>query len=128
MHKKSEDNDIVNDQPSSKKLKVSKPTTSSTTNLTPSTILYHFIYLKIKTKVFQTTQCYHDKDSYELILDDLFLNILNVKEKTDSWLQYFHDMIAFLTKVFFLPILQIINNPCKFVFQKLHMVDCIIFT
>ena len=128
VHEKSEDNDIVNDQPSSKKLKVSKLTTSSTTDPTPSTILYHFTSLKIKTKICQTTQCYHDKYSYELILNDFFLNILNAKEKTDSWLQYFHDMIAFLTKVFFLPILQIINNPCKFVFQKLHMVDCIIFT
>ena len=128
VHEKSADNDIDNDQPSRKKLKVSKPTTSSTMTLTPSTILYHFTSLKIKTKVCQTIQCYHDKDSYELILNDLFFNILNVKEKTDSWLQYFHDMIAFLTKVFFLPILQIINNPCNFIFQKLHMVDCIIFT
>ena len=52
MHEKSEDNDIVNDEPSGKKLKVFKLTTSLTTNFTHSTILYHFISLKIKTKVF----------------------------------------------------------------------------
>ena len=75
VHEQSEDNDIFNDQPSSKKLKDFKPTTSSTTNLALSTILDSFTSLKIKTKVFQTTQCQYDKDSYDLIFYDLFLNI-----------------------------------------------------
>ena len=90
VHEKSEDNDIVIDQHSSKKLKVFKPTISSTANPTSSNILYRFTSLKIKTKICQITQCYHDKDSYELILNDLILNILNVNKKIDSCLQYFH--------------------------------------
>jgi hypothetical protein len=102
----SQDHDIFNDQPSSKKLKVSKPITSSNTNPALCTILEPFTSLKIKTKASQTTQCSYDKDTYELILNDSFLNILNVKEETNSRPQSFHDINAFLTKVFFLPILS----------------------
>ena len=115
----SQDHDIFNGQPSSKKLKVSKPTTSSNTNLALSTILEPFTSLKIKTKASQTTQCSYNNDSYELILNDSFLNILNVKEKTNVWPQFFHDINAFLTKVFSCRSFQIINNPCKFVLNFL---------
>ena len=97
----SQDHNIFNYQPSSRKLKVSKPTTSSNTNPIFSTILEHFTSLKIKTKASQTTQCSYDKDSYEFILNDFSFNILNVEEKIDSWPQSFHDINAFLTKVFF---------------------------
>ena len=62
--------------------------------------------MKTKAKAFETTQCSYDKYSYELIWNDFFLNILNVKGKTDSWPQSFHDINAFLTKVFFLPFLS----------------------
>jgi hypothetical protein len=97
----SKDNGILNDEPSGKKLKVSKPSTSSSTNPALSTILEPFTYLRIKTKNLQTTQCSYNNDSFDLILNDFFLNILNVKEKTDFWPQSFHDINAFLTKVFF---------------------------
>ena len=116
---KSKDNDPMNDEPSSKKLKVSKPSTSSSTNPGFSTILEPFSSLRIKTKVSQTTQRTYDNDSFELILNDSFLNIVNVKEKTDSWPQSFHDINAFLTKVFFFPIFVnfMLNNKSNFVFH-----------
>ncbi len=115
----SKDNGILNDEPSGKKLKVSKPSTSSSTNPALSTILKFFTSLRIKTKISQTTQFSYDNDSFELILNDHFLNILNVKEKTDSWPQYFHDINAFHTKIFFLPIFSnsmLNNNSILFAF------------
>ena len=66
----SQDHDIFNDQPSSKKLKVLKHTNSSNINHILSTILESFTSLKIKTKVSLITQCSYDKDSYERILND----------------------------------------------------------
>ena len=47
------DNGILNDEPSGKKFKVSKPSTSSSTNPALSTILEPFTFLRIKTKIFK---------------------------------------------------------------------------
>ena len=70
---KSKDNGSMNDEPSGKKLKVSKPSTSSSTNPVLSTILETFTSLKIKTKVPLTTQRNYHNDSFELIFNDFFL-------------------------------------------------------
>ena len=113
----SKNNGPINDESSSKKLKVSKASTSLSTNPVLSTILELFISLRVKTNVFQTTQRDYNNDSFELILNDSFFNILNVKEKTKSWPQSFHDINAFLTKVFFLLIFVnfMLNNQSSFV-------------
>ena len=119
MPGESKDNGILNDEPSGRKLKVSKPSTSSSTNHALSTILELFNSLIIKIKIPQTTQCCYDNDSFELILNDFFFNILNVKEKTDSSPQFFHDINVFLTKVLFLPIFSnsmLNNNSILFAF------------
>ena len=100
------DNVIEIGEPFSKKRKVLQPATPSDTNHIFPSVLEPFSSLRIKTKPPQMTQCNSDKDSFELILNDSFLNILNVKEKTKTWPQSFHDINAFLTKVFFLPILS----------------------
>ena len=63
----SKDNDILTDEPSGKKLKVSKPSTSSSTNSVFSTILELLNFFKNKTKISQPTQCSYDNDSFELI-------------------------------------------------------------
>jgi hypothetical protein len=87
--------------------------------------------LRIKTKNLQTIQCSYNNDSFDLILNDSFLNILNVKEKTDSWPQSFHDINAFLTKVFFLPIFSnsMLNNiSILFAFFAtiiMNIIDCV---
>ena len=72
--------------------------------------------MRIKTKVPQTTQRSYGKDSFELILNDHFFNILNVKEETESWPQSFYDINAFFIKVFFLPILShyMLNYQCNY--------------
>ena len=62
--------------------------------------------LRIDSKAPHITQCNSHKESFELILNDLILNILNVKEKTNTQPQSFHDMKAFLTKVFFILIIS----------------------
>ena len=85
MPEQSKDNSVMNDEPSGKKLKVLKSSTLSSTNLILSTILEPFIYLRIKTKVSQTTQCNYENESFELIFNDSFFNILNLKEKTEFW-------------------------------------------
>jgi hypothetical protein len=71
----SKDNGILNDEPSSKKLKVFKPSTSSSFNPALSTILESFTSLRIKTKNLQATQCNYNNDSFELILNDFFEHI-----------------------------------------------------
>ena len=60
----------MNDEPSGKKLKVSKPSTSSSTNPIFSMILEPITSLRIKTKVSQTTQ--YSYDSFEFISNDFF--------------------------------------------------------
>ena len=133
MPEQSKDNDRMNDEPSGKKLKVCKPSTSPSTNPVLSTILEFFTSLRIKTKNnSQTIQCDYDNDSFEFILNDSFLNILNVKRKTNFWPQSFHDMNVFLTKVLFLQIFSnfMLNNKSKFVWifclnNILNFIDCI---
>ena len=66
----SKDNGIMNDEHFGKKFKVSKPSTSSYTNLALYTILEPYTYLRTKTKVFKTTQCGYNNDSFKLILND----------------------------------------------------------
>jgi hypothetical protein len=101
-----EDNVIVIGEPSSKKRKVLQPATPSEANPILPSVLEPFSSLRIKTKPPQMSQCNSDKDSFELILNDSFLNIFNVKEKTKTWPQSFHDINAFLTKVFSFVILS----------------------
>ena len=66
------------------------------------TILESFISLRIKTKAFQTTQCNADKDSFKLILNNSFFNILKYQKKTESSPQHFHNNNTFFIKAFFL--------------------------
>ena len=68
----SKDNGILYDEPSGKKLKDSKPSTSSSTNSALFTNLETFTSLRIKTKILQTTQCSYDNDSFQLILNGFF--------------------------------------------------------
>ena len=62
----------------------------------------------------------------------IFFNILNVKEKTNSWPQSFYEINAFLTKIIFLLIFSnfmSINKSdvvCIFCLNnKLNFIDCI---
>ena len=119
MPKQSKDNDIFNDEPSGKKLKVFKCASPLYTNHVFSIVLKFLTSLRSKTKASQTTHCSYDKVSFELILNEYFLNLLNVKEKTVSWPQSLHNINAFFTKVFFYQIFQkyMLNYQCDFVLQ-----------
>lgn len=123
MSKHSKENGIFNYEPFDKKLMVFILATPSDTNLAFSIILELFILLRIKPKGFQTIPCSLEKYSFELILNDYFLNILNIKGKTKSWPLCFHNINAFLIKVFFLPIFSnyILNYQCNFVFHLLQI-------
>ena len=77
-------------------------------NLDVSTFLENFTSLTIKTRDFQTTQCNLNKISFKINFDVLIFNKLDVKEKIEFWPQPFHDINAFLAKIFFLPIFKTI--------------------
>ena len=93
-------------EPSAKKHKVFQPATSSYTNLVIPSVLEPFSSFKIKTKASKLTPCSSNQNSFDLILSDSFLNILNLKEQTKTWPQSFHDINTTLTKVFFRTILS----------------------
>ena len=97
----SKENDIMSGEPFTKKRRVLQPATSSYTNHVIPSMLEPFFSIRIKTKVPKLTACNSNQISFELILNDSFLNILNVKEQTKTWPQFFYDINTFFTKVFF---------------------------
>ena len=104
MLEQSKDNDNLNDEPYGNKLKILK-------HVTPSNDIHNFKPFsssRLKFKAPHATQCNFDKDSFEFILIDSFLNILNVKEIPMLGFNLLRTSMHFLHMCFFYKFFQTI--------------------
>ena len=100
------ENNIMSGEPFAKRRKVLQPAISSYTNHVIVNVLEHFSSFRIKTIAPQLMPGISKRNSFELILNDLFLNILNIKKQTKTWPQFFYEINTLLIKIFILFIIS----------------------
>ena len=104
----SKKNDIMSGELYAKKRRIFQLATSSYTNHVIHSVFGPFLSFKHKTKDSKLAS-YSYNENPKLIrahLNDSFLNILNVKEQTKTWPQYFHNINTFHKTLFFVSILS----------------------